>query len=462
MAAGDINQYTIATLLPGGPTGNVPGSSNTFGDSVPLTGSVTHNGTTGFTAAPDLTGVTVDTTSNTLTYTEDQGVATFTGIPVGVFSFTDASGNVCSVTLATSAAAVTTAKPGSTITVPFTGATCTGTGTPSVSTAVRASQGAATFGAAADPGAPNTFDTAIVPNAPNGGATTHPDLVSAQLDPAVPSAMDFTFDQGSLTLGPATSFLADLSTGDQIAGQAGSAVVTAATPTSTTVRVSFLNLANYNEYVVKGSVGVGAVVGSGLTPGTQGSANAGGNAGAFGRGFTTAPDAVSVVVHSGTGLATVNLDQRAFLPANLADISLLGVSGTSIANPSNISLPPQAAGPQAATMTFTPPQAGNAVNLALENGNPAGTNPPGATGALLNPLSTNGISTDQANVDQIIHVTTTAAIAKTAKRVEALAKKSHKVSKAAAKRAEAQYKKANAARLAKLLRQIKAAKHHKK
>jgi uncharacterized protein YcbK (DUF882 family) len=59
-------------------------------------------------------------------------------------------------------------------------------------------------------------------------------------------------------------------------------------------------------------------------------------------------------------------------------------------------------------------------------------------------------------------VTTTAAIAKTAKRVLALAKKTHKVSKAATKRAEAQYKKANSARLAKLLRQIKAQKHHTK
>jgi len=63
--------------------------------------------------------------------------------------------------------------------------------------------------------------------------------------------MDFTFDK-TVSVNNASNFRADLSTGDEVAGNNASVINT--TNTSTTVRVTFPNFSTYDEYVVAGSV----------------------------------------------------------------------------------------------------------------------------------------------------------------------------------------------------------------
>lgn len=459
-AVGDINQYTIGTVL-GNAVTSPNGNMNTFGDSTALTGSDTHNGTTGLTIAPDLAGVLVDATANTIQYTEDQAVGTAV-IMGGKFSFTDGGGNTCPAGPASASAS------GNVVTVNFTGNKCGPLGTfEPVSNAVRATQAQGAVTAAADPTASNTDDTVVVPNAPNGGKTARPDLVSAALVPNG-GAIDFTFDSNvTVPIPPlvggalgAGGFFADLSTGDKIPGQ--SATIIAVSTTSTTVRVVFPNLTSYDEYLVKGSVGSGAVLGAGVAPAaigfnTPGSAMAGDNAGAFARGFTTGPDAFSAVLNRTTGVASILLDQRAHASSVPANIMLLDSNGNPIvsATGAGISFPSQGAGPQMVTVQFAPAQIASAANIAIENS----ASPPTVVGSAFQTfVSASGVGTDQPNVDQILAPTTTAALLK-ASQAAANAKP---VSGKVIARTNARLRSASRARLAKLRSEHQRThKHHK-
>jgi len=438
-AAGDLNQYTIGTVQSGAVLAQ-GGNVNNVDDSTPLTGSTTHNGTSGqvngFTAAPDLTGVNIDQTSNTITYVEDQAVAhqggfiSFTPGDNGFF-FVDGAGNTC---YATGGAA---AVSGNLVTVSFSPDKCTTGGfsaptanppTENVSDAVRAGQGYNVVTSANDPNAGSTEDELPVPNAANGGNTAKPDLLSTTLE-SNGQAMDFVFD-ANVNPTNVSCFAAGLSTGDEVTGN--SAQVIAVSTTQTTVRVTFPNFSTYDEYVVKGIVFAGCAVsngsGAGAVTNTPGSQPAGDNAGAFARGFTTGADVFSAVLNKGTGVANISLDQRAFNTNNTDpnNVMLLDNTGNVIAHaqPGGLTFPSQAAGPETITAQFTQAQVGNAANLAVINNDDPAPDPQGAAfttnlstgsgGNCIASVQLQNDCTDQPNVSQILSVTTTAAMARQA------------------------------------------------
>jgi hypothetical protein len=417
---GDIGQYTYASVNTGA-VSTVPGVSNPLVDSttltVPAALNPTHNGTTGFTVAPDLVGVTTDATGNTITYTEDQAVAT----APGTFTFVRSGGSTCTGTAAP--------PSGNTVTVAFPVGTCP------VSDAQRATQSAGAVTAAADPTIPSPAETAIVPN--TTGTTVLPDLVSATLE-ANGGAIDYVFDKAVSVTAP-TGFRAVLSTGTTVPST--SAQVIAATSTSTTIRATFaiggaIDLSQIDEYVVIGGVTAGTVTETSapLLTNPADSRPAGDNAGAFARGFTTGPDAISAVVSKSTGVVTVTLDQRAFT-SNPAAIFAVDNTGNAFASPNagSVTLPTQAAGPQTITIGFSTAQAGSLANLQLR------------AGALTSLLG-------ETNVTQILSVTSTATLLHRAEYA-----RSHKMSAHAVKAHAALVRKEERRMLNKLSRQL----HHK-
>jgi hypothetical protein len=464
--AGDLNQYTIGTVLAATVTANggvptIDGNNNT--DSTQLTGSTTNNGTAGFTTGPDLTGVIPDSTTNTITYAEDQAIGALPAPAAADFYFVDAGGNVCTAT-------VPPVPPTTnTITVSFNGDLCTGTPFESVSNAVRAGQFADAIGAANDQTSlhsPSTNDDneAVVPNPPNAGdptgTTAKPDLTDVKME-TDQSAIDFTFNK---TVAPSTAadFFADLSNGTEVSGNATAIIATSTT--STTIRVQFPFFTTYDEYVVGGSVfgtgpGVagGAVVESGTTtvfntPGALPLDAPFGNAGALARGFTTGPDVLGAVGDTTTGVVRVLVDQRAFSD-DPADIDLLDNTGDLItaAPAGSVSLPTQGAGQQLITVQFLPGQIVTAANLAFENG--------AGTAALTTNLGTGTTGScsgndcfNQNSVDQVLSITTTSSVLHSAKLHKAQ-------SKQWLARRDARLKAEHKAWLAKLIK--RGSKHHR-
>ncbi|MFZ0388480.1 MAG: hypothetical protein WAL22_22655 [Solirubrobacteraceae bacterium] len=420
---GDIGQYTYGSVNTGA-VSTVPGATNPLVDSttltVPAALNPTHNGTTGFTVAPDLVGVTTDATTNTVTYTEDQVVAT----AAGPFTLVRSGGSVCTST-------GVTANGDNTVTVAFNRLTCP------VTDAQRATQAAGAVTAAADPGIPSPAETAIVPN--TSGTTVAPDLVSATLE-ANGGAIDYTFDKSvAVSAAGATGFRAVLSTGTSVPST--SAQVIASTSTTTTIRATFafaglVDLSQINEYVVIGGVTAGSVTETSapFITNPADSRPAGDNAGAFARGFTTGPDAISAVVSKSTGVVTVTLDQRAFT-ANPAAIFAVDNTGNAFGSPAagGVSLPTQAAGPQTIRIAFSTAQAGSLANLDLQ------------TGALTTLIG-------ETNANQILSVTSTATLLHRAKLARA-----HKVSAHAVKAHAALVRKEERRMLNKLSRQL----HHR-
>jgi hypothetical protein len=411
-AIGDIGQYTVALVLTGSNVQTTAAVTNPISDSTALTVPAsllpTHNGTTGFTTSLDLTGVIPDPTTNSLTYVEDQAISTAL-VPVpGNFYFTRPGGT----TLCTGLAAPAPVVSGNQVTVFFGPvATCP------VSDAVRAGQlvGALPAGAAADPvaagGSPSPPANVIVPN--TNGVTSNPDLTGVKLESNL-QAMDFTFDKQVSVVVP-TGFNAILSNGTVVPSVTASVI--ASTATSTTLRVTFDTavdpLANYAEFVVGGSVNMGAVkeVSPPLLPNQPDAGPAGGNAGAFARGFTTAPDAFGALISASTGVVTIALDQRAFVTVP-AGISLVDGTGniTFSAPAGSVTTPAQAAGPETITVQFSPGQVATAKNLALAAFAALGTN------ALGNPPV-------QANEPQIMSAPSTASILHRAKLEKPMSKK---------------------------------------
>ncbi len=425
----DLNQYTIAGVA----AGSVQASSSlqtNNADNTTLTGSTTHNGTTGLTVGPDLTGVVTDINSNTITYVEDQNVTGVTGVggstTAANFYYTDAAGNTCFGSAS--------ASSGNDVTVFFGPGACG-----PVTDAVRAGQVAGAFAAAADTAAFNTDDNVIVPG--QTGLTARPNLLPTTTLESNGSAIDFTFDQ-PVSNAVAADFLAVLSNSTEVTG-------TSATINGDTVRVSFsvngTSLSQINEYVVKADITAGAVQGQNGRDlfNAPASEPVGDNAGAFARGFTTAQDAFGVTF-AANGVATVDMDQRGFADVGGifgtpgAGFSLLDANGNFIAAGNNATFPTQGAGQQAVQVDFTPAQIAVAKSIEI-SGYPFG-------------LSATETFLGEGNVQQILSPTVTAS------KLSRAHFKAHRIS--------SKVRKAAARKRAGLLRKWKAtdlklARHHK-
>ncbi len=432
----DLAAYTIGFVERGSVAwnGGAPGipvspDGNNLSDSTPLTGSDTHNGTSGFTAAPDLQAALVDSTSNSITYVMDQAVG---NAPVARnFHFVDGAGNVCFGTNVLAAG-------DNSVTVSFAFDGCVFGFNESVNNAVRAGdeQGAVT--AANDQTTVNVDQQVAVTG--TSGQTSRPDLISVQQE-SDKSALDFTFNKNVVPVDPG-DFYADLSNGSMIHGN--NATPVAQSTNSTTIRVTFQNYSTYSEYVVGGSVEgverglnngnfiacavrISAITSACNTPGWAPIGPPAGNIGSFARGFTTGPDVLFALGNTTTNVVQVALDQRAFF-SNPRDIALLDSTGNVIdtAGPTSVNLPTQTPGRQTAVVTFASGQVQQAKNLALEDFPFFPINFPD-TGSVINWAFSSNLGTgsdgsctlqhchNQPSVAQILSITTTASLVKAAK-----------------------------------------------
>src|SRR5581483_3282852 len=416
----DLAQYSIGTVLPGAVAANgsppLGPDGNNLTDSVALTGSNTHNGTSGFSTGPDLVSVVPDSTSNSITYFFDQE---HDGVVVpGNFWFNDAAGNLCiGTTVLASGSAGHNA-----VTIGY-GAPNPATCGESVSSAVRAGDFQGAVASDNDNNSPNVDSSLPISGT---GTTSLPDLTDVKIE-SNQSAMDFTFDK---TVSPdnASDFFADLSNGTEVRGN--NATVIAVSTSATTVRVTFPNFTSYDEYVIGGSVAghgegdacavfISALSSDCNTPGMRPIDAPFGNIGAFATGYTTGPDVLGAVGNTTTNVVSVALDQRAFFacpgasPGPNSSSGTLACDGDGVAlldNTGNIigtaggtswTLPTQAAGPQTATVTFSSGQVGLAANLDLPDETLYTNSYSGPTTACTSGNNA-GKCADQPNVSQIL------------------------------------------------------------
>jgi hypothetical protein len=219
----------------------------------------------------------------------------------------------------------------------------------SISSAVRGGveNGAA---AAASDGSVTPTVSVVLPSA--SGNTARPDLVSASLSPDGDS-VDYTFTT-PVVIEEADDFY--VYTSDLGYIEAGSGTASLISPT--VVQVSYgSRLSSQDEYAVLASLDPGAVEPQ-ANPSMQyqnyyQGVPIGGNAGAFARGFTTGADVFGVVFNASAGAVTVDLDQR-IDDYTLDDICLYNSAGDEVANPNpvSVSIPTQAAGPEAVVLQF--------------------------------------------------------------------------------------------------------------
>lgn len=397
---GDIGQYTVGEVTAGA-VQTTAAIANPNVDSVALTVPAslnpTHNGTTGFTAGPDLTNVLVDPTTNTITYVFDQNVSTTAAPLFGNFYFTRSGGTQCF-------GAAAPVVSDNMVTIAF-----APVGTCPVSDAQRAgtTAGALPGGAAADPGNPSTPSGVIVPASATStgtGTTAAPDLTKVVVDPTDKSSLDFTFDK-AVSVVTQTGFHAVVSiSGSGAVFPSTTASVIATSTTSTTIKASFALMSQFSEYVVKGAVDAGAVTETSPPhlANVIDAAPSGGNAGAFSRGFTTGPDVLSGIIHTTTGVLSLNVDQRVLpglvVPASLRLVDGTGVDVTPLGS-SGITVPTQGPGPETIQAQFSPGQASVAHNAALISGASPFTGGLTIATALVQP-----------NVPQVLHITSTASI----------------------------------------------------
>jgi hypothetical protein len=351
----DLNQYTIGTVNAGAVVSNVRAESNNS-DSTALTGSTTHNGTTGNTIAPDLTGVTVITSANTVNYVFNKNIGGAEVTPGIGFYIINSGGQVCRQTnpafISFSANVVTVVFPTAG------GGDCPAfTSFPkSTTAAVRAGLDAGVVGSATTEGDYNMApQTATVPG--TSGTTGLADLTSAVLS-SDGNRISYTFDKpiGSADSGDFVVELAD----NSVEYGTGTATITN-TATTGTVNVTFAAGSQFNEYNVKAAVypSAATVLNEPGVSNTYGEVPVGDNAGAFARGFTTGPDATAVTFNSTTGQAVVSFDQRVDLITDTPDPSgfvLLDSNGSPVAGAAatGISGVPSAAGPVQVTVDYPP------------------------------------------------------------------------------------------------------------
>jgi len=340
---GDMTQYTVLTDFGSGAESNTS-TALSLEDSVTLTGSTTHAGTTGVSTGPNLVGIQTPTgtnlTTHTLTYVFDKQVSgTFDATK---FFFIDGAGNTCPGT------SILSSPAGSTnVTVTFT--PC---GASDVGSAVRGGVKLGGVHSYSDSTSINPNESVILPSAPSGGATQRADLVSAALATGNADAVTYTFDK-PVIVDTSSDFIVELSDGTTRAasGCTGGG--------GTTVTCSFGgNLSFQDEYAVIAWVYGGTTAGTSAvsnadaptTFGTPGSAPIGDNAGAFGRGFTTGADVFGISISG--GVITVNVDQRVTF-VDMTDITLLTATGatvTATGTPAFNSSAP--AGPETITLTY--------------------------------------------------------------------------------------------------------------
>ncbi len=320
----DATQHTFVTVE--GSQGTAPDSgtsavsSNGFGnieDSTALIGSKTNNGTRGFNTNPDLVGITVNNAAATIDFTYDQRVA-FAGPLANDFVANLPNGDP--VPSLAGAGNRTISADGLTVRVNFAAG--------SLNTVVRAySASNAVIPKTVSYVAGGPLRSAARPG--NGGFTDRPDLVA--VTPAADgSSIDYQFDQVVTVLGPAASFLVQVSNFTDFAA-GGAPVVVGGLGVGNTVRVpctSFGGCFRYNERIIGGATLAGAVTGAGGTS-TAGGVPAGGNAGAFATGFVAGPDALSVTFDNATDIVRVLFDQRWFAD-NDAQFKLIDDQGSQI------------------------------------------------------------------------------------------------------------------------------------
>ena len=349
----DLASYSIAQVSDNAVIKRLtPGTLNRA-DSTALQGSTSQNGTRGRSAAPDLIGVSVDSTNQQITYIYDQNV-----VPVGPpptptnanrFWFVDGTG---AIVLASAYACAQN------------GCVASFSGTPSVGNAqIAGNDAAAVTSANLTPSTTNEIQHVIVPGK-SGELGNPPRLVSAELTNANgnTTTMDFTFD-GPVSNPTASRFLALLSNETTLIGQ--SAAIVGAP--GTTVRVTFTGLQDRSEYVVRGAVSDAAVNDRDTAvPSRRGGVPSGGNAGAFSSGFTTGPDAFSVAFNPGNAEATVTFDQRVY-NATASQFFLLNGDGDRIGSPASGATFAPGSTPGASTVTaqFTQAQFTGAVALEI-------------------------------------------------------------------------------------------------
>ncbi len=415
---GDINQYTFVEAAPGtyfANSGTVPNQT----DSVALTGSTAHSGTTGVTAGPNLVGILAPDgahqIANSLTFVFDK--ATTVTTPADFF-YETAGGNVCtaSAVLAGNNSTTVTMTMSAATSIP--GATCAGA---KVVQAVRGGTLAGAGTAVQDAGTTTPNQTTVLPNCTSPCATSRPDLVSAVLGSGDDSIV-FTFDHPVVVVGTgAGSFAA------QLANAPGPILVsTGAVGTgTTTVTANFSGtLSARAEYAVEGWAANNAVeAADNVTPSganMPGSAPIGDNAGAFASGFSTGPDVFGVSMNKTTGAVVVNLDQR-IKAVGTGSISVIGADGNVIATATPSTNFNSSAGPGPATLTlnYPPSQLTNATMLQF-NG------PPFAAASLTSPLDPfDATIADSQNIPQIVEAVQSGAILKAYKAYEKKHAKHH-------------------------------------
>jgi hypothetical protein len=358
----DENQYTFLEVAPGIVTANSPATTN-LADSVALTGSTSHSGTTGVTTNPNLVGVlvpdSVHLSTNSLTYVFDK---TTHAVNTADFQFETAAGQLCTGTGATPLGG----QDSTTITIGFSPA-CGAT----VGQAVRAGILPGGVKADQDPGATllAPAEWTVLPNCASPCATSRPDLVSAALGTNQDQIV-FTFDKNVIVNpGLTNGFIAELATGQTVASTG--ATLTGANQVTATYSG---NLSNKVEFAVEAyAVNAAAIAADNISPtgaSLPGTADVGDNAGAFAAGFTTAPDSFGISINHSNGQIVVNLDDRLSAAPVIGDIVPYTAQGLPVAiAPTSVSYNSSAGpGPTAVTLQYSPSGITNVTALQFNQG----------------------------------------------------------------------------------------------
>jgi hypothetical protein len=349
---GDLSQYTVATVQAGTVRSGAGGPPN-LTDSTPLLGSESQSGSRGGTVAPDLELAIPLGDRNQVLYGFDQdvrcaGAGPAGGTPAG-FVFYDHHG-------ATAAGSGFASCEDNQVLVQF---------GPEASVASAQVAQALAGAVVADTvlATPNrSFSTEI---AGRTGRSIDPDLVSGELvDPGgATNHVDFTFDEEVAQAGT------DAARFEVILSTAGSLTGSAAQAEGNRVRVTFSDLRTLSEHVV------GAAARSGATtarddgaPSKAGGRPAGGNAGAFALGYTTAPDALGATVSSNGRLVTISVDQRLCSPSDRP--RLVGHGGALFGSAPDVvvgtgGLCAGSPGPKEVSFQFSPAELANAAGIYL-------------------------------------------------------------------------------------------------
>jgi hypothetical protein len=306
---GDLSSYTVASVAAGTVRNEADVTPN-LTDSTPLLGSDTQNGTRGNSTGPDLESLIVLGPENQIAYGFDQDLACTGSAPAGrvpasAFHFYDQNGTIFN-------GAGFVACEDNQVLVAF-------APTDNVTTAqvAWADQGSVLSDTILN--APNPLFSVDVPG--QAGRSNDPDLVSNELvDPSGNgNQLDFVYDENVTQAGTtADMFYAVFSDAGNQFGDTFQVI------NGNTVRVSFgSTFDNQQEFVIGGSAEEGAThAQDDNAPSMPGGKPAGGNAGAFALGYTTAPDALSASTNQAGGQVTIVVDQRPcdpVLPARLVN-----------------------------------------------------------------------------------------------------------------------------------------------